>query len=264
MDVKNILERFVRAGRALLGENLTGVYLHGSAAMGCYNPRRSDLDLLLVVERGLTDAVKLSFLKEAARLDGETPAKGMEWSIVRREVCRPFVYPTPFELHFSRMHLPLLRRDPREYVERMRGVDWDLAAHFAVIKRYGAALYGSPVDEVFDEVPKAAYLDSIWRDVKTGDMAADPVCCILNLCRTLAYCREELILSKRAGGEWGLRSLPEQWRGLVGSALRCYETDGALTAASGTADGFAAYMLSEIETYMARYGACTAGKENEG
>ena len=69
MDVKNILERFVRAGRALLGENLTGVYLHGSAAMGCYNPRRSDLDLLLVVERGLTDAVKLSFLKEAARLE---------------------------------------------------------------------------------------------------------------------------------------------------------------------------------------------------
>jgi len=33
---------------ALLGRNLAAVYLHGSLAMGCFNPQRSDLDLLVL------------------------------------------------------------------------------------------------------------------------------------------------------------------------------------------------------------------------
>jgi predicted nucleotidyltransferase len=34
-------------------ENLIGVYLHSSIAMGCFNPSRSDIDLLVVVKNKL-------------------------------------------------------------------------------------------------------------------------------------------------------------------------------------------------------------------
>ena len=44
---ENILTHFVEAAREAIGENLLGVYLHGSAAMGCFNPKSSDLDLLV-------------------------------------------------------------------------------------------------------------------------------------------------------------------------------------------------------------------------
>ncbi|MCA1695715.1 MAG: nucleotidyltransferase domain-containing protein, partial [Actinobacteria bacterium] len=37
--------------QALLGQALVGVYLHGSLAYGCFNPDRSDLDLLALSER---------------------------------------------------------------------------------------------------------------------------------------------------------------------------------------------------------------------
>src|ERR1700694_385121 len=42
----------------LLSDNLIGIYLHGSLAMGCFNPRRSDIDLIVVTRRGITPEVK--------------------------------------------------------------------------------------------------------------------------------------------------------------------------------------------------------------
>ena len=40
---------FLRACLDCMGGNLVGVYLHGSAAMGCFHPARSDLDYLVVL-----------------------------------------------------------------------------------------------------------------------------------------------------------------------------------------------------------------------
>ena len=39
------------------------------------------------------------------QLAGGNATKGIEMSIVTKTVCNPFVYPTPFELHFSAMHI---------------------------------------------------------------------------------------------------------------------------------------------------------------
>lgn len=41
-----------------LSENLVGIYLHGSLAMGCFNPSRSDVDLVVVKESLLTLSMK--------------------------------------------------------------------------------------------------------------------------------------------------------------------------------------------------------------
>jgi streptomycin 3"-adenylyltransferase len=35
---------------------------------------------------------------------------------------------------------------------------------------------------------------------------------ILNLARVLAFMKDGLVLSKREGGEWGLKNLPEKYR----------------------------------------------------
>ena len=39
-------------------------------------------------------------------------------------------------------------------------VDYDLAAHFTVIRRVGIVLCGKPICDVFSDVPVADYLDS--------------------------------------------------------------------------------------------------------
>ncbi|MDE7183693.1 MAG: nucleotidyltransferase domain-containing protein, partial [Lachnospiraceae bacterium] len=61
-DYQNFIDRFVRQNQMILGSNLVGVYLHGSAAMGCFNDKKSDLDLIIVIQNDLTDAVKRQYM----------------------------------------------------------------------------------------------------------------------------------------------------------------------------------------------------------
>lgn len=54
LDTQGVLDQAVDLFKEELGDNLVGIYLHGSLAMGCFNPDTSDIDLLLVVADKLT------------------------------------------------------------------------------------------------------------------------------------------------------------------------------------------------------------------
>ena len=227
---EELQRRFTDGFAGILGDNLAGVYLHGSAAMGCFREEVSDLDLLAVVRESPDDAAKLALMDVTAGLDALGPAKGIEMSVVRKDVCRPFVYPTPFELHYSRMHLARYRSNPEEYVRTMKGTDKDLAAHFTVIRRRGIRLYGEPAGDVFGEVPADDYLDALLYDVGDAreEITNQPCYLTLNLARVLAWVTDGAVLSKQEGGEWGLRNLPERFLPAVRQALAAYggKTEG--------------------------------------
>ncbi len=244
----DLLTHFTSISQSSFGHNLLGVYLHGSLAMGCFNPMKSDIDLLLVVEREPSDEEKLAFMQLMVPLNEKAPAKGIELSIVTRAAVNPFIYPTPFVLHFSPMHLSWFRQDPDGYVQQMKGEDPDLAAHCTIIRKHGIILYGAPIGEVFSEVPKAAYLDSIWQDIENAeeDILHDPMYITLNLCRVAAYTQDELVLSKQEGGLWGLAHLPEVYHGLIQQALECYAADQTMAADEAAVLPFAREMLAEI------------------
>ncbi len=171
---RDLLQRLTQESAELFGDNLIGIYLHGSAAMGCFQAQQSDLDLIFVVERELQDRVKLEFMRHVVEWNKEAPAKGIELSIVRRKFCNPFVYPTPFELHFSIAHLSWYLQDPEDYVEKMKGTDRDLAAHFTIIRTYGIVLYGEKIMEIFGPVPREDYIDRFLMRI-TVDIPLDSV-----------------------------------------------------------------------------------------
>ena len=54
-----IIKKFVEQSQHILDNNLVGIYLHGSAVMGCFNDKKSDIDLLVVVNSSLSDKDKL-------------------------------------------------------------------------------------------------------------------------------------------------------------------------------------------------------------
>lgn len=251
---EDLLAEFVDESRRLFGSRLVGVYLHGSAAMGCFNPEKSDLDLLVVVDGALPDDVKRAYMDMTVRLNRAAPAKGLEMSVVRRACCRPFEHPMPFELHFSNAHLAWYLSAPEDYVARMKGVDRDLAAHVTVLCRRGYALYGAPVPDVFDEPDRAAYLDSLRYDIDgaASDVLEDPVYVILNLCRVLAYLREGLVLSKKEGGVWALERLPAEWRAPVREALAAYASGAAMEPVPARETAFAVHMLESVDQIAGR------------
>lgn len=56
--------------RVLLGDNLLGVYLHGSLAMGGFNPERSDSDLLVATQDGMSAAARRDVARLLLELSG--------------------------------------------------------------------------------------------------------------------------------------------------------------------------------------------------
>ena len=242
-----IVTGFAEKTKTILGDNLVGVYLHGSAAMGCYHPEKSDLDFIVVVKHEMSKESKRAFMDMVVAQHAQTPGKGIEMSVVLQKDCRPFAYATPFELHFSERHLKWYQEDPEDYVQKMIGADKDLAAHFTVIRARGRCLCGLPIDEVFGGVPEQDYLDALWYDIGDApeEIAENTMYLTLNLARVLAYLKEKKVLSKQEGGEWGLRNLPKEYHGLLREALREYQ-GAAPVYDMELAKEYAEFMLSEI------------------
>ena len=247
---KKLLEEFVYGSKEIFGENLTGIYLHGSAVMGCFNPEKSDLDLLVVIREDISDETKLRFMYMVVELNKQAPPKGLELSVVKECVCNSFVYPTPFELHFSNTHLNWYQTNPEDYVEKMKGTDKDLAAHFTITYHRGKVLYGKEISEVFALIPSEDYMDSIWSDIENApeEIAENFMYLTLNLCRVMAYKKEGLILSKQEGGDWGLKNICKlEFHVLIAEALQEYQSGKTMIFDVATARNFAEYMLEEIK-----------------
>lgn len=247
---RDLLMKFVSFSKEIFGNNLTGIYLHGSAVMGCFQPGKSDIDLLLVVKEDISDDAKRQFMDMVVELNKQAPAKGLELSIIKEVFCNPFVYPTPFELHFSVAHLAWYQSNPEDYIEKMKGTDKDLAAHFTITYHRGEMLYGKEFSEVFAPVPQKDYLDSIWCDIENAaeEIAENPMYLTLNLCRVFAYVKEGLITSKQEGGEWGHKNVGRpEFKDLIEAALKEYQGNSTMMFDETVAKEFAKYMLGEIK-----------------
>ena len=248
-QTEKLINEFTKQSINILKDNLVGIYLHGSAVMGCFNPNKSDLDFIIVVNNPMSNAIKKAYMEMVVECSALGPVKGIEMSIVLKNVCKPFVYPTPFELHFSIGHLDWYTEDPDEYIKEMNGTDKDLAAHFTIINERGKALYGAPINEVFAEVSTEDYMDSIWYDIENAkrEITTYPMYLILNLARVLAYKEEGLVLSKKEGGEWALKKLPTELHHLIQDALSEYSDSGHPVYDKKLAKKYAKYMIKRIK-----------------
>lgn len=219
-----LLERIVSGLRAILLDNLAGIYLHGSLAMGEFNPNASDIDFLVVVRDPLDLETKRAVAALTLLLAPDAPPKGLEFSVVLLKYTRDFIYPTPFEFHASPVWYEALRTGEIDLMAARE--DPDLAAHFTITRARGICLYGDPIAEVFGEIPEADYWASIRADAADilDHMPSNPVYSILNLCRVLAFQQSKLITSKGEGGRWALDHLDARFHPLIRQALDAYQS----------------------------------------
>lgn len=248
MNWQTPMEKITGQLSAVLQENLIGVYLHGSACFDCAT-ESSNLDFIVVLRTPLRTEKKEAIIRMMLDHSKEAPAKGLEMSVVLEEDCRNFIYPTPYQLHFSPVHQKRYEENLRGYCKKMQGVDFDLAAHFTVIKQKGIVLFGKEIDSVFGEIPFSDYLDSIWRDVCTAseDILREPVSVLLNLCRVWAAFAEQKVLSKPQGADWALPLLPFFIAEQVKQAKTCYQKGVLWNASQEGLEKSARYLLKKIE-----------------
>ncbi|MBM7621554.1 streptomycin 3'-adenylyltransferase [Bacillus tianshenii] len=219
MEFKKYLQEIGQVFIDELEDNLIGIYIHGSIAMGCFNPNRSDVDLLVVVNEDIGDDVKRRMIYRLLSIT-QGHKNPLEMSIIQEQYLKDFIYPTPFELHF--FHPRYLIDD--QFICGGEGFrDPDLAAHIVVTYNRGATFYGKDVKKTFHPIDTSYYIESIVQDVgdaKTG-IVENPVYYVLNLCRVLYFLKEGVVSSKKEAGEWGVES--SSYSKLISECLASYE-----------------------------------------
>jgi hypothetical protein len=237
--------------QAALGDALVGVYLHGSLAMGCFNPQRSDLDVLALTRGRLRPEARPRLARLLLRVSG-VPT-GIEISVLSQPDLHPWRHPAPYEFHYSedwrdrtQAHL-----DHGTWPEaETPPTDPDLAAHITLARARGVTLWGLPGLEALPDVPAAHYADAILGDFHWGRnlLGINPVYFVLNTCRVRAFLDEGLLLSKDEGGEWGLRRLPERHHPVIRQALRLYrgELAGDTWPQEGAVEAFGREMAQAL------------------
>jgi streptomycin 3"-adenylyltransferase len=183
--------------------------VYGSLAFDCYNPARSDVDVLVVTRRRMAPETRQALSFVLRRLQDVAQ---LEISFLSRADLEPWRYPTPFDYHFS---------GTAEVHDRAGKY---FAAEIVNARTRAVVLAGPPAEDVFPAVPDEDFLDCVESDL---DWALDnleerPAYAVLNACRVVAYRRARTVLSKREAGEWGQQFAPERFRSLIADAAAYY------------------------------------------
>src|SRR5437773_2304083 len=206
---------------ALLRKNLVGIYVHGSVTQRSFNPERSDVDVIVVTRRNLSDA---QFRKVSERLaviaDSNSWAKRLQMLfLIRDEVLKMNSKACLYQFG----------------VFKRSGSDGNPIIWMDVMKS-GVVLYGANPDSfvpaitrhiLFQALDREVHylrqeisekLRSEWRDVPSYRAYA-----VLTLCRILYSSRNGTIVSKQRAGEWAIKHLPSEWAEIILQALESDE-----------------------------------------
>ncbi|HMS50239.1 MAG TPA: DUF4111 domain-containing protein [Candidatus Saccharibacteria bacterium] len=228
-DIKQFVLALVAVLENELSDNLVGVYLHGSLAMGCYYRPKSDLDIIVVVENQLgTDIAKKTGIAIAEQADKRLTTGNVELSIITADTAKKIPVPVPFELHYStEWHDKMLNGD----IEYDSGkTDIDLLSHLMYVRQRGVVLAGKPISEVFGEYDWRHFMDAVIDDfewiLEDEHIIETPFYGVLNICRVLQLMSEnsQMVHSKDEGGEWGLKNLPHEHHAIIQQALDAYRS----------------------------------------
>ena len=183
--------------RETLGTDLVGLYLHGSATLGDYDPARSDIDLLAVCEAPLTARVRDDIAARIGREALPCPAQaGLEFSLITRAAALDTSPAPAYELHGW-------DADGRLHADNGHG-DPDLPRHFALVRDTGLAVAGPPAADVFRAVGRAELLALAHAELAWAAANASPGTQVLTACRAWCLAEEGRVRSKRDAAEWAI------------------------------------------------------------
>lgn len=223
-ETSPFIEQFVR-DLADVTDAIQHAYVHGSVTMGGFQPRQSDVDLLFVSDRDLSDEERIGLMNLC--LTSSTQPYPLELTVMTERSLQEWVHPSPFEFHYSEAWRAKMEKTTiDELLREQRGMtDPDLAAHLKVIMERGRVLYGAPMRELLIGFEESHYREAIKDDALDCLSSLDnhPVYSVLNLVRVMAYEIDGRVLAKREVLEWAKRQpIPTDLLRVIQKAAMAY------------------------------------------
>jgi hypothetical protein len=212
----------------ILGAEVVGVYFVGSVALGGYVPGESDIDIAAVTEAALTDTQRQSVAAAIIEVSAACPARGLEFTLYRREVVRSRPGGADFEVNANggpRMptvvHLDSTSEPGFWYV-----------LDRAIARRSGFAISGPPPREVFADVPRGTLLQAMQESMawhRAHEKAT--LYSVLNACRAWRFAETDALGSKLEGAAWARPRWPDP--GVIDAAVALRQGNDATLDEAG-------------------------------
>lgn len=208
---------------AVLGEDVVGVYLHGSAVLGGLRPT-SDLDLLVVARRPLPDdrrrALTDGLLAVSGRRRRRPDDRPVELIVVTASDLRPWRYPPVMDYLYGEW----LRDEYLAGTLPARGPKPDLVTLLTMARAADRPLRGPSLAALLDPVPPADLRRAIVAEVPSllDDLEDDTRNVLLTLARVWVTLATGSIRSKDAAAAWAGERLPVDLRPVLERATAIY------------------------------------------
>lgn len=203
----------LRLVRDVLGADVVGAYLHGSAVQGGLRPH-SDIDVLVVSRRRTAIQERRALIEGLLGISGvylrRGPARPVELTLVVPSDLYPWRYPPRCEFQYGEWLRPEFERGdtPSPFTSP------DLALLVTMVRQGNSALFGPSPDKVLDPVP--------WEDLERAlvagvpdllaELESDTRNVVLTLARIWMTLATGTISSKKTAADWALEHLSTEHR----------------------------------------------------
>ena len=257
-ELPSVLGQFVVGVQSLLLDNLVGIYLVGSLAVGGFD-LDSDIDFLVVINEELTDETASAIQAMHARIYEQScyPAKHLEGSYISRDVLNRADAVDVQELWYLDNGSTVLERSTHCNKWHVR---W-------VLREGGVRLLGPKPDSLLDPVPKelvcrevaammrlvaADFADAVKGGLSFWTSRFGQSFAVLTVCRMLHTLAIGTVQSKLAGVTWGLKNLDPVWCDLIRKAWKEREGVRFCVKIRQRADSVALEKTNEFIQYAVR------------
>lgn len=247
-DVNATLARLLDSVRAVLGEQFTGLYLHGSLATGDFNPATSDIDFLVATEGELPPETvqALAAMHERMSTSGSWWDQRMEGAYIPRHALRR--YDPAHATH------PWTGADGHFAVEHLHS-DWVIQRH--ILRERGVVLAGPHPRTLIDPISPDELRQAVrailreWWSGKLDDHTwleseEYQAFAVLTMCRALHTLHRGVVVSKPVAARWAREELGDRWATLIDSAVAW--SPGASPHDMTEALEFICYTLARADT----------------
>jgi hypothetical protein len=184
---------------AVCGDGPVSSYVHGSLALGGFNPLRSDIDVLAVFADD--PPLDIATLQHLGNQLTTLPAvaRGLELSIVTATAAHTPSAPWPFLLHVA-----TAPTGTKVVIGDGRRGDADLLMHYVVTLAAGIVVRGEPPAATIGPVERDLVLRYLADELTWAETNAQEAYGVLNAARASSFLHDGLIVSKIGGGRRAL------------------------------------------------------------
>jgi Domain of unknown function (DUF4111) len=224
-----------------LETDVVGVWYVGSVALGGYVPGESDVDIAAVCEAALPLAQKQHVASAIVEVSALCPARGLEFTLYRREVAGSLPKGADFEVNANggprmptAIHLDPAAESGFWYV-----------LDRAIAHRAGVVITGPPASRVFADVPRSALLEAMYESMawhRVHERAS--LYSVLNACRAWRFAEEDVLGSKLEGAAWARRRWPDP--ALIDAAVALRRGEGSASLDDSAVDDLLCAVLTRL------------------